>query len=159
MEYRSMPGDYRVMVNKSLPVVLYFGALIAAILIAAQVAALRAPLDAGWAAGIAALAFLVAGIVVGTRLSGADPTPSDPLPGLLTPREIDVLRGIALGHSNREIAQHHFRSVNTVKTQVSQIYAKLGVSGRVQAVAKARDLGLLDAESPVRVMERRRPDG
>lgn len=129
---------------QALRTILFFGALIGAVLLAVQAISLRglASGQAGWAAGAAGLAFLVAGIVVGARLRErrARPTAAGPL----SARELDVLRGIARGQSNREIAENHFRSVNTIKTQVAQIYSKLGVGGRVQAVERARELGLLE---------------
>lgn len=61
----------------------------------------------------------------------------------LTGREIDVLRLIAAGYSNPEIAERLFLSVGTVKTHVKHIYGKLGVDDRVKAAAAARELGLV----------------
>jgi DNA-binding CsgD family transcriptional regulator len=61
----------------------------------------------------------------------------------LTPREFEILRLIAEGHSNREIAEKLFVSENTVKTHSSRVFDKLGVSRRVQAVQKARQLRLI----------------
>ncbi|HEX7807740.1 MAG TPA: response regulator transcription factor [Thermoanaerobaculia bacterium] len=61
----------------------------------------------------------------------------------LTPREQEILALIAAGHSNREIAEKLFVSENTVKTHSSRVFEKLGVNRRVQAVQKARELGLL----------------
>ncbi|NIV36169.1 MAG: hypothetical protein GWN58_43995, partial [Anaerolineae bacterium] len=61
----------------------------------------------------------------------------------LTKRELEVLRLIAAGLSNREIAQELVVAVSTVKTHVNHIYGKLGVRSRVQAVAKARKLDML----------------
>lgn len=68
----------------------------------------------------------------------------------LTPREEEVLRLLAAGCSNQELAQRLFVSVGTVKTHVHRIYQKLGVSSRTQAVAGARTLGLLERESILR---------
>lgn len=62
----------------------------------------------------------------------------------LTARELAVLRLIAAGRSNREIAGELYLSVNTVRSYSQQIYGKLGVGSRTQAVARARELGLLD---------------
>lgn len=62
----------------------------------------------------------------------------------LTPREQDVLRGIAQGMSNLEIARAHAISVNTVKTFVKRVHTKLGSRNRVEALLRARDLRLLD---------------
>jgi LuxR family maltose regulon positive regulatory protein len=61
----------------------------------------------------------------------------------LTRRELEVLRLIADGLKNPEIADHLVISVATVKRHVTNIYGKLGVSRRVQAIARAQDLGLL----------------
>lgn len=55
----------------------------------------------------------------------------------LTPRQEEVLRLIADGLTNREIAQRLYLSEGTVKNTVSEIYARLGVRDRVQAVLKA----------------------
>ena len=60
----------------------------------------------------------------------------------LTPREVDVLRGIALGRSNQEIADELTLSVHTVKTHVASILAKLGLRDRVQAVVYAYRNGI-----------------
>lgn len=65
------------------------------------------------------------------------------LPEPLTARELAVLRLIAAGRSNREIADDLFLAVNTVRSYSQQLYSKLGVSSRTQAIARARDLGLL----------------
>ena len=61
----------------------------------------------------------------------------------LSPREVDVLRLIADGQSNQEIAQVLIVALSTVKMHVKHIYRKLGVKNRVQAVAQARGMGLL----------------
>ncbi len=61
----------------------------------------------------------------------------------LTPRETEVLQLIAEGLSNREIAQRLFISLSTVKRHNANIYGKLTVHNRTQAVARARDLDLL----------------
>ena len=58
-------------------------------------------------------------------------------------REVEVLRLVAAGLSNAEIAAHLFLSVGTVKRHVYNIYGKLEVAGRVEAVNRARDLKLL----------------
>jgi LuxR family maltose regulon positive regulatory protein len=60
----------------------------------------------------------------------------------LTAREREVLRLIAAGLSNKEIARQLVVSVGTVKRQAHNLYGKLGVSGRTQALARARELGL-----------------
>lgn len=57
----------------------------------------------------------------------------------LSKRELEVLVLIADGHSNQEIADKLFVSLNTVKTHMSNIFSKLNVQRRTQAVQKARD--------------------
>ncbi len=61
----------------------------------------------------------------------------------LSERELEVLRLIASGASNREIARQLFVSLATVKTHINHIYRKLEVRSRTQAVAQARTLKLL----------------
>jgi DNA-binding CsgD family transcriptional regulator len=63
----------------------------------------------------------------------------------LTVRELDVLRLVAAGRSNREIADELFISVKTASVHVSNILAKLGVRGRGEAAATAHRLRLLDS--------------
>ncbi len=65
------------------------------------------------------------------------------LPEPLTPRELEILRLIDAGMSNREIAERLFVSVGTIKTHTHRAYAKLDVTGRTQALARARAVGLL----------------
>jgi DNA-binding CsgD family transcriptional regulator/tetratricopeptide (TPR) repeat protein len=60
----------------------------------------------------------------------------------LTPREVEVLALVAAGRSNRQIAQALFISPKTASVHVSNILAKLGVAGRVEAAAIAHRLGL-----------------
>ena len=60
----------------------------------------------------------------------------------LTPRELEVLRLLEKGHSNRQIAETLFISGKTVSVHVTNILAKLGVHSRLEAAAVARRLGL-----------------
>lgn len=71
---------------------------------------------------------------------GAAPAP---LAGL-TPRELEVLRLVSAGRSNKEIGEHLFISVKTASVHVSNILAKLQVSGRGEAAALAHRHGLAD---------------
>jgi DNA-binding NarL/FixJ family response regulator len=64
-------------------------------------------------------------------------------PSVLSPRELEVLRLVAAGNTNRQIAAHLFLSEATVKTHLLNIYAKLTVPDRASAVAEAFKLGLL----------------
>jgi len=61
----------------------------------------------------------------------------------LSLRELDVLKLVAKGNSNREISSQLFISLNTVKTHTSSIYNKLGVNNRAQAVSIALRSGIL----------------
>jgi len=61
----------------------------------------------------------------------------------LSTRELTVLRLIAQGCSNQEISDQLFISLHTVKTHASHINSKLGVERRTQAVARAKELGML----------------
>ena len=65
-----------------------------------------------------------------------------PLPKGLTPREAEVLKLVALGKTNQEIAEGLFISKATAKVHVRRVIAKLGVSDRTQAVVRALELGL-----------------
>jgi DNA-binding NarL/FixJ family response regulator len=62
---------------------------------------------------------------------------------LLTERERAVLRLLSEGRSNREIGEALFISQSTAGVHVSNILRKLGVRGRLQAAARAQELGLL----------------
>src|SRR5881392_4206440 len=63
----------------------------------------------------------------------------------LTQRELEILRLIADGLSNKDIAGQLFIAPGTVKWYLKQIYSKLGVGSRTQAVAAARTLRVLGA--------------
>jgi LuxR family maltose regulon positive regulatory protein len=67
----------------------------------------------------------------------------DGLPITLSAREIEVLALIAEGKSNQEISAELYLALNTVKRHAYNIYAKLEVKKRTQAVSKARQLGLI----------------
>ena len=71
--------------------------------------------------------------------------PSRPAPRVepLTTRELEILRLLAAGHSNREIGNRLYITEGTVKNHVTEILGKLEVHDRTQAALKARDLGLV----------------
>jgi predicted ATPase/DNA-binding CsgD family transcriptional regulator len=68
----------------------------------------------------------------------------------LSEREIEILRLLAEGLSDRDIAERMVMTINTVKWYNRQIYSKLGVGSRTQAIVRARDLQLLDKEDGTR---------
>jgi LuxR family transcriptional regulator, maltose regulon positive regulatory protein len=69
--------------------------------------------------------------------------PSQPLIDPLSDREVEVLSLVAQGLSNDEISKRLFLSVSTVKGHNLRIFGKLQVKSRTEAVARARELGLL----------------
>jgi DNA-binding NarL/FixJ family response regulator len=62
----------------------------------------------------------------------------------LSNREIEVLRLVAEGHSNADIARTLFLTAATVKSHLVHIYTKLAVESRTQAIVKGRELGIID---------------
>ncbi|KKD06421.1 response regulator [Streptomyces sp. WM6386] len=83
---------------------------------------------------------------VAARLAAALPhaTPDPPVAApALSPREIDILRLVARGRTNREIAAQLYLSEGTVKNHISRILSRLALRDRTQAALRARDLGLL----------------
>ncbi len=81
---------------------------------------------------------------VGSRASRSSGNSEDVPSELLSPRELEVLSLIAEGKSNQEIATQLYLALNTVKRHAYNIYAKLNVNKRTQAVSRGRLLGLID---------------
>lgn len=79
---------------------------------------------------------------LGMTASSADHTDAVIDENPLSLRETQVLKLIASGNSNQQIAEQLFISLHTVKTHVRRIHGKLGVARRTQAVAKARSMGV-----------------
>ncbi|MDI6103986.1 response regulator transcription factor [Actinoplanes sp. NEAU-A12] len=77
------------------------------------------------------------------RVAQLPPPVPDPLIAPLSGRELDVVRLLAGGRSNREIASALFLAEGTVKNHVTSALAKLGARDRTQAALRARELGLL----------------
>lgn len=86
---------------------------------------------------------------IAERLAGAqsgakhaDEGPPPEWPADLSPREREVLRLLAAGYDNREIASRLFLAEQTVKNHISTLYDKLGVKDRVHAMRKAAEMGV-----------------
>jgi non-specific serine/threonine protein kinase len=113
--------------------------------LAASRRALGAPGAAAWAAG-RALSPEAAGALALAAPAGAADRPAAPAlpaaPAGLSPREVEVLRLMAAGRRNREIAAALGISVRTVEHHLDSAYGKLGVRGRVEATALALRHGL-----------------
>jgi DNA-binding NarL/FixJ family response regulator len=114
--------------------------------------------------GIVALICLGLGLWLGRKITArasesamppvGDPSPSSPTispvvsqPASdfgISPREREVLRLIAAGHSNQEIADKLFLSLNTIKKHSSALFSKLEVQRRTQAIDKGKRFGLIE---------------
>jgi len=98
---------------------------------------------------LVAAAFLALGVFLGMRVFAArGPAPFDGNPNAvaalgISPRELVVLKELAAGHSNKEIARRLEVSPNTVKTHLARLYEKLGAERRTDAVNRARELGII----------------
>lgn len=68
---------------------------------------------------------------------------TEPLADLLSPRELEVIHLIAAGLSNKDISERLFLALDTVKGHNRKIFSKLDVQSRTEAIARARELGLL----------------
>ena len=112
-----------------------------ATLLGRLVAAQRSDLSA---AGIP-LGFL-ARLLRSFEVSPAGPDPGRGVPGLieaLTARELEVLRLLAKGWTNQGIAEELVVTLDTVKKHITHVLGKLGAANRTEAVARARELGLI----------------
>jgi DNA-binding NarL/FixJ family response regulator len=96
-----------------------------------------------------AAAFLALGVFLGMRMLAAPkPAPFDGNPKAvaslgISPRELVVLKELAAGRSNKEIARRLEVSPNTVKTHLARLYEKLEAERRTDAVNRARELGII----------------
>lgn len=78
-----------------------------------------------------------------SRISQAKPKIDEQLIEPLSAREIEILKCIAQGDSNKQIAEKLFIAEGTVKNHVTNILSKLGVKDRAQAVIRSKNLGIL----------------
>lgn len=97
---------------------------------------------------LTAVGFMALGLFAGWRVFGRGPARAEGNPQAVTAlgisgRELDVLRALAAGQANKEIARTLGVSPNTVKTHVARLYEKLSARRRTDAVARARALGIL----------------
>jgi two-component system, NarL family, response regulator NreC len=81
---------------------------------------------------------------LGGLIAAAPETPAGP-PDNLTEREVEILKLVALGHTNAEISQQLYLSVRTVESHRAHIQQKAGRSTRAELVAYAREHGLVDS--------------
>jgi LuxR family transcriptional regulator, maltose regulon positive regulatory protein len=87
--------------------------------------------------------------VAGLQRTGQDrlaPTFAVPILSGLSPRETDILKLIAQGLSNKEIARSLYIGPETVKSHLKSVFGKLGVERRAQAVSRAQTLGLVTTQ-------------
>jgi len=100
--------------------------------------------------GLLALGFIGLGLWVGHKLTTKKSTAAferndAAIASLgLTPRECEILKLLASGQSNKELARKLSISPNTVKTHLASLFAKLEVDRRVKAIEKARLLSLIE---------------
>jgi len=105
--------------------------------------------------GIIAVIFTLLGLWIGRKLTaarrqepilvaGTSAVRTSPADLGISPRESEVLHLIAAGHSNQEIADTLFLSLNTIKKHTSTLFRKLEAERRTQAIEKARRIGLIE---------------
>jgi DNA-binding CsgD family transcriptional regulator len=161
------------MIHRSTLSMLGYGAVAAAALACLWLISL-APMRLNWGRELIGAAIAIVAMVVGVRLSqrrhpgagmsppaphapdrlavalqsdspaAAEPTAAPPCPDL-SARERQVLQLLARGLSNKQLARELSLSENTIKTHLANLYAKLQVSRRTEALAAARRIGLFDA--------------
>ena len=113
---------------------------------------LRSALDAGAAGAlpktasqteiIAAIHAVAAGLPVEGGLSPLPPTTAESK-GLLSDRQAEILRFVARGYTNQDIARTLDITLETVKSHLKNIFVQLGVASRTEAATRATDLGLI----------------
>jgi DNA-binding CsgD family transcriptional regulator len=98
---------------------------------------------------LVAAGFLALGVFLGVRVfatpapAAFDGNPKAQAELRLSERELEVLHELAAGRSNKEIAAQLHVSPNTIKTHVARLFEKLGARRRTEAIARARELGIV----------------
>jgi DNA-binding NarL/FixJ family response regulator len=99
---------------------------------------------------LVALAFLGLGVWAGARMFRRSPPPKEFKPNTaaqqslrISDRELEILRRLAAGQANKEIAKELDVSPNTVKTHVANLFVKLEARRRTEAILRGRELGLI----------------
>jgi len=93
---------------------------------------------------VQAIKSVASGLIVIDGVFGVQRSDEDPLAELLTPRETEVLRLLADGSGNKEIAAHLNISEHTIKFHIRSILGKLGASSRTEAVSRGLRHGLIE---------------
>ncbi|WP_339724522.1 LuxR C-terminal-related transcriptional regulator [uncultured Paraglaciecola sp.] len=133
----------------TIPIVIRYGTLLALALVCIktleyQVFSFR--LNQQLYIGIIASFFLFLGVAatyLWRRFNDSHVITNNTVP-ILTIKELKLLQGLAQGLTNQQLADATFLSVNTIKTQLKSLYRKLLVKNRSEAVAKAKNLNLLE---------------
>lgn len=136
-------------------VILRFGLLIAALLILFQLSKMSLfipDMSSDLIVGLVGASFIGLGIYLGLKFRKVEVVEVGPIVEIdhvqiqnlgLTEREMEVLQLISEGYSNVEIGERLFVSENTIKTHVSNLFVKLDVKRRTQAVTRAKELRII----------------
>ncbi|RZN83673.1 MAG: winged helix-turn-helix transcriptional regulator [Winogradskyella sp.] len=132
--------------------ILVFGMLILALLLLFQLskyAVISGDFQVEYIMTIIAVIFLVIGLFINKRAQKSSPVPKQEIDFKkieelgLSKREYEVLKEIALGLSNQEIAEKLFVSESTIKTHVSNLLVKLDAKRRTQAIQVSKSLNII----------------
>ncbi|NVJ48454.1 MAG: DNA-binding response regulator [Cytophagia bacterium] len=138
-----------------LKVILRFGLIIAALLILFQLSKMSLfipDMSSDLIVGLVGASFIGLGVYLGLKFRKVEVVEVGPVIEIdhqkiqslgLTEREMEVLRLISDGCSNVEIGEKLFVSENTIKTHVSNLFVKLDVKRRTQAVTRAKELRII----------------
>ena len=136
-------------------VIVRFGLIIAALLILFQLSKMSLfipDMSSDLIVGLVGASFIGLGIYLGLKFRKVEILEIGPLVEInhaqilslgLTEREMEVLQLISEGYSNVEIGERLFVSENTIKTHVSNLFVKLDVKRRTQAVTRAKELRII----------------